>query len=297
MTIGQKIKKLRTEKGLTQKDLADQLHVTFQTISKWEKDENEPDLATIRELAKLFDCSLYYLLSEDDEEIKEENVEEPVSVSVEPARTKIGKCRDCGKDLYDDDLVHNIERKSAGGTKEVVTVCDSCFRKHEEEINRRAKEIEDSMKSAPKKVYTGPFHKITNRNDKKPLIWSIIVGTVAFVISLIVMIINVKTVGVGWTIAAPILIGYSLTATIYCIFTASYVSDVFMEVASWSIKFPGLIFTWDLEGFMWLIAMKILFFVLGIMIGVGVFLLALSVSALLSFFSFIPLLIYNKTHY
>ena len=34
MTIGQKIKKLRLEKELTQKDLADQLHVTFQTVSK-----------------------------------------------------------------------------------------------------------------------------------------------------------------------------------------------------------------------------------------------------------------------
>ena len=74
MTIGQKIKKLRTEKGLTQKDLADQLHVTFQTISKWEKDENEPDLATVRELAKLFGCSLDYLLSEDEEETPKEEV-------------------------------------------------------------------------------------------------------------------------------------------------------------------------------------------------------------------------------
>ena len=35
MTLGQKLKKLRTDKGLTQKDLADQLHVTFQTVSKW----------------------------------------------------------------------------------------------------------------------------------------------------------------------------------------------------------------------------------------------------------------------
>ena len=43
MTFGQKLKKLRTEKNLTQKDLADQLHVTFQTVSKWESDINEPD--------------------------------------------------------------------------------------------------------------------------------------------------------------------------------------------------------------------------------------------------------------
>jgi transcriptional regulator with XRE-family HTH domain len=52
MTLGQKLKKLRIEKGLTQKDLADQLHVTFQTISKWEGDTNEPDFSTLKELAK-----------------------------------------------------------------------------------------------------------------------------------------------------------------------------------------------------------------------------------------------------
>ena len=72
MTLGQKIKKLRTEKGLTQKDLADDIHVTFQTVSKWENDENEPDVSTIRELAKLFGCTLDYLLSEE-EEIKTNN--------------------------------------------------------------------------------------------------------------------------------------------------------------------------------------------------------------------------------
>ena len=59
MTLGQKIKKLRNEKGLTQKDLADQVHVTFQTVSKWEKDENEPDVSTLRELAKLYLNNLY----------------------------------------------------------------------------------------------------------------------------------------------------------------------------------------------------------------------------------------------
>lgn len=299
MTLGQKLKKLRIEKGLTQKDLADQLHVTFQTISKWEGDTNEPDFSTLKELSKILDCSIEYLFSEDEEkeEPKEEPSEDAEVVPVVPAKTKIGTCRDCGKELFDVDLIHNIERKSSSGVKEMVLICDSCFRKHEEEMDKRVKEVEESMKPVPKKVYTGPFHKITNRNDSKPLIWSIIIGVVLFIAALITCIINVKTVGIGWTIAGPILIGYTTMATIYCIFTASYVSDVFMEVASWSIRFPGLIFTWDLEGFMWLIAMKILFFVLGILIGVGVFLLALSLSALLSFFSFIPILIYNKTHY
>ncbi len=64
MTLGQKLKKLRSDKNLTQKDLADQLHVTFQTISKWENDENEPDISTLKELAKLYKscCLLVQLL-------------------------------------------------------------------------------------------------------------------------------------------------------------------------------------------------------------------------------------------
>ena len=35
MTLGQKIKKFRNEKKLTQKDIAEQLNVSFQTVSKW----------------------------------------------------------------------------------------------------------------------------------------------------------------------------------------------------------------------------------------------------------------------
>ena len=44
MTFGQKIKPLRTKSNLTQKELAEKMNVTFQTISKWESDTNEPDL-------------------------------------------------------------------------------------------------------------------------------------------------------------------------------------------------------------------------------------------------------------
>ncbi len=72
MTLGQKIKKLRTDKGLTQKDLADELFVTFQTISKWENDENEPDVSTIRQLAKVFNCSFDYLLDENEENMSKD---------------------------------------------------------------------------------------------------------------------------------------------------------------------------------------------------------------------------------
>lgn len=52
-------------------------------------------------------------------------------------------------------------------------------------------------------------------------------------------------------------------AAIYCIISDSYLGDVFIWCAQLSICFPGLIFTWDLDGIMWLIGMKILFAILG----------------------------------
>ena len=52
--IGDNIRALRTEKGMTQKEIADRLFVTAQAVSRWENGEVEPSLNTIMELAKIF---------------------------------------------------------------------------------------------------------------------------------------------------------------------------------------------------------------------------------------------------
>lgn len=67
MTFGQNIKENRLKKGYTQKALADMLNVSFQTVSKWESDINEPDLASLRKLSEIFDCSIDSLLSSKEE--------------------------------------------------------------------------------------------------------------------------------------------------------------------------------------------------------------------------------------
>ena len=43
MLLGEKLKKLRKARGLSQEQLADQLNVSRQAISKWELGESTPD--------------------------------------------------------------------------------------------------------------------------------------------------------------------------------------------------------------------------------------------------------------
>ena len=58
MTLGQNICRLRTERGLSQGDLADALGVSRQSISKWETDASVPELEKLRRLSELFHISL-----------------------------------------------------------------------------------------------------------------------------------------------------------------------------------------------------------------------------------------------
>lgn len=69
MTFGERLKTIRLEKDLTQKQLADLLNVTFQTVSKWENDVNEPSFSTLKDIAKALDCSVGYLFGEETKQI------------------------------------------------------------------------------------------------------------------------------------------------------------------------------------------------------------------------------------
>lgn len=64
MTTGQKIAKLRRERGMTQDALADALSVTRQAVSKWEADAALPETGKLVPLARLFGCTVDYLLNE-----------------------------------------------------------------------------------------------------------------------------------------------------------------------------------------------------------------------------------------
>ena len=298
MTLGQKLKKLRTEKGLTQKDLADQLHVTFQTISKWEGDTNEPDIATLKELAKFFGCSFDYLLNDDEVEPKEEKPEPVVEVKEVPViketiivhQNEAHVCARCGKDIPEDELVsEDITKKERHGrTTRTVSVGQTYYHKScLEEVKKERAEAAHRAKIAR-----------ASSSKKKCFGWGIAAGVTALGIALAVFLTHTDAVHPALGVLFSVLIAYGMFAMIYCILSGSYIGDVFVWCAGLSIRFPGLIFTWDLEGFAWLIAMKILFAILGFLIGVFALLFAIVLSAALGGISFPFILIHNiRTDY
>lgn len=62
MTFGEKIKKARNERKMTQKTLAETLNVAESSISDWEHDRHKPDVDTLKLLCETLEISADYLL-------------------------------------------------------------------------------------------------------------------------------------------------------------------------------------------------------------------------------------------
>jgi orotate phosphoribosyltransferase len=58
VSIGEKIKLLRKQKGITQEELAEILHISYQAISKWENGMAQPDITSIPIIAHYFGVTI-----------------------------------------------------------------------------------------------------------------------------------------------------------------------------------------------------------------------------------------------
>jgi len=61
-TFADVIVELRKEKGFTQQDLANKLHITDKAVSKWERGLSYPDITSISTLANVLDVDSSYLI-------------------------------------------------------------------------------------------------------------------------------------------------------------------------------------------------------------------------------------------
>ena len=86
------IKKLRENKQLTQAELAEKLHVSDKTISKWENAKGYPDISLLQPIAEVFGISIAELLSGSQVT--------NVNVSANMLRSKFYVCPVCGNAIH-----------------------------------------------------------------------------------------------------------------------------------------------------------------------------------------------------
>jgi transcriptional regulator with XRE-family HTH domain len=73
MTFGEKLYKLRKEKGLSQEALAEKLNTSRQAVSKWENDQGFPETEKLLLLGNIFEVSIDYLLKESSQQSNDIN--------------------------------------------------------------------------------------------------------------------------------------------------------------------------------------------------------------------------------
>lgn len=91
MILGEKIALLRKKNNYSQEDLANELGISRQSVSKWESGNSIPDLDKIIKMSSLFGVSTDYLLKDELEEAtpseSDEVIEEGKTVSLEEANS------------------------------------------------------------------------------------------------------------------------------------------------------------------------------------------------------------------
>ena len=83
--FGQRLKKLRKSKGLTQTDLANILHLSDKSsISRYERNHNNPPIDVIKKMSEVLDVSVNYLLKgiENESNSKLQNINENEMIKI-----------------------------------------------------------------------------------------------------------------------------------------------------------------------------------------------------------------------
>lgn len=256
MSYGSKISELRRQNNMTQADLGATLNVTYQAVSKWERDESDPDFATMVKLAKLFGVPLSYFSNEEDEqEVAAGNAAEAPSTQA----------------IAEEVMRQMQEAKEQEERKRL-----------EEEEQKRLQQLEEAKQKARRAKELEKYSAHRRRNIG--LIVGGIVAGAAAIAGLVGMILDGVSAGTTAVLVAIILV-----------FGFTFVSQLFwngfiVDWVLWGFKIigtPGVIFTLDLDGFIFLIVVKILFAVLKIIVLILLMLLSTFTAILISPIAFV----------
>lgn len=89
MAFGEKLQKLRKARSLTQEELAEQVGVSRQTLSKWESGAVLPDTENVVKLSELFSVTTDYLLRDIPNAPSEQNNSQHTSTPCAPSHIQL----------------------------------------------------------------------------------------------------------------------------------------------------------------------------------------------------------------
>jgi transcriptional regulator with XRE-family HTH domain len=298
MSVGDNIRKQREAKGLTQKDLADKLFVTPQAVSRWEKGDVEPSVDALKGMSAIFGVSIDELVDDGKKTEESEKEIEPVTSPTEtptpapvsaPEPRLLGVCVRCGKAIYDNETYATgskaIHHTGRGHHHETISYhlnnggtdlfCSSCA-----EIYRQAD------------AESAQFHgdEVAHIHSKA-WGWGIFSGVVTLILAIIIgvaLLRNNNQSGGIWTLCLSPLFAYALFSLVFVLISDNtFVSELFMELVSFGfVKMPGVIFSLDFDGLVFLVVAKILLGIIAFMIIAFAFAFAVGLSSLFSMFMF-----------
>ncbi len=184
MTLGKKLTAHRKASGFTQQQLGELLNVSAQAISKWENDQAEPDLHTLRKISILYRIKVDDLLFGEAPAAEEDTVPAaapaeaaapaavpaeaaapaaqeaapppaPEKPAAQPEKKLIGYCSDCGCAVYS-----GLEKRLSTGL-----YCTTCYAKKLREARKlvhkaRQYESEQAAAEAQKPKPLKPYNQI-----------------------------------------------------------------------------------------------------------------------------------------
>ena len=128
-------------------------------------------------------------------------------------------------------------------------------------------------------------------NKARSFIWGGGAGLAIITLSLISAIRSSDFSSLAFWIVVGVL---SFTLISCLILNNNFVGEMLLEIFSWGfVRMPGLIFTLDLDGIIWLLTVKLLFWILGIVLAILCGALAIVLGLVVSLFVY-PFALYKS---
>ena len=150
--MGKFISELRKEKGLTQKDIGDKLNITDNSVSKWERGINAPDIYYLGPLSEILGVSVKELLNGEKNARKKKKKTDNRKVVLETKKLskKFGNkeiLKSIDMTIYEGDIVGLIGPNGAGKSTFIKTVLN-LYKETEGEVSICGINVDEDFESA-----------------------------------------------------------------------------------------------------------------------------------------------------